>query len=368
MKWHEHQAVLVAHNDKEYAHVHVMLNAIHPETGLRLDESFEHRRAQAWALDYEREHGRIYCAQRLKGAQEREDGPTRPAWMAFKESQIKFEREEKSVRGNEPILVDEINNPEFARSAEWKKLKEIQRHEREAFFAEGKLAFSELRRSVYREVREEFRGRWADLYAAQKDGADPEAIGLLKKELVAEQKTMLDARRDEACQELRKGRDEHYRGLLDDQRDIRHQMQGRQEAGLENSLFLQLIGERDAGKDRQALPFRDAADETAGRPDRERSPETPAFVGPGRRPTGTKSGIDVGTNIASGLGFGLLSIFGSIADGLIGSKPDLKPREPEPIPRTDPFDAAVDETRKREQREREDAESEWRKRQRSYGE
>ena len=65
MKWQEHQAMLVAHDDKAMPHVHVMLNVIHPETGLRLNDAFERRRAQAWALEYEREQGRIYCEQRL---------------------------------------------------------------------------------------------------------------------------------------------------------------------------------------------------------------------------------------------------------------------------------------------------------------
>lgn len=368
MKWHEHQAVLIAHNDKEYAHVHVMLNAIHPETGLRLDESFEHRRAQAWALGYEREQGRIYCEQRLLNADEREDAPTRPAWMAFKESQIKFERDEKSIRENEPISSEELNNPELIRSAEWKKLKEIQRHERESFFAEGKLAFSEVRRSVYGEVREEFRERWADFYADQKTGGNDETLAQAKAELIAEQKAVIDARRDEACKELRKDRDGNYRELLDGQRDIRHQMRWRQEAGHENSLFLRLIGEKDTDKERQAPTFRDAAEETAGRQDNERRWELPAMAGPGRRPRGTKSGLEASTNIATGLGFGLLSIFGGIADGLIASKPDPKPRQPEPVLQSDLFDTVFAEARKREQREREDAESEWRKRQRSYGE
>jgi hypothetical protein len=368
MKWNEHQAVLVAHNDKDYAHVHVMLNAIHPETGLRLNESFEHRRAQAWALEYEREHGRIYCEQRLKDVREREDGPTRPAWMAFKESQIKFERDEKSLCENESISPNELNYPDLIRSAEWKKLKEIQRHERESFFAEGKLAFSELRRSIYGEVRAEFRERWADFYADQKKGGSSEALAHAKAELLAEQKAMLDGRRDEACKELRKERDGFYRELLGDQRDIRHQMRWRQEAGLENAVFLQLIGERDPGKDRQRPAFDDAANETVAQQNEERSWALPAMAGPERRPRGTKSAVEASTSIATGLGFGLLSIFGSIADGLIGSKPELKQREPEPIRQADLFDVAADDARKREQHEREDAESEWRKRQRSYGE
>ena len=66
MNWQEHQAILVAHDDKRYPHVHVMLNAVHPETGLQLNDGFEQRRAQAWALDYEREQGHIHCEQRLK--------------------------------------------------------------------------------------------------------------------------------------------------------------------------------------------------------------------------------------------------------------------------------------------------------------
>ncbi len=81
MGWAERQTILVAHDDKSYRHVHVMVNAIHPETGLCLDESFEQRRAQAWALEYEKEHERIYCAQRLLNAEEREEGRRgRPGW------------------------------------------------------------------------------------------------------------------------------------------------------------------------------------------------------------------------------------------------------------------------------------------------
>src|SRR5258708_26740269 len=64
MRWRDHQVLLVAHDDKDYSHVHVMLNAVHPETGLRLDDNFYHRRAQTWALKYEQEQGRVYCEQR----------------------------------------------------------------------------------------------------------------------------------------------------------------------------------------------------------------------------------------------------------------------------------------------------------------
>jgi hypothetical protein len=368
LKWNEHQAVLVAHNDKEYAHVHVMLNAIHPETGLRLNESFEHRRAQAWALDYEKEHGRIYCEQRLKEAQEREEGPTRPAWMAFKENQIKFEREEKTLRDQAPIVVDTPNIPEGGVDAEWKKLKLIQRHEREVFFSEGKLAFSELRNSIYREVREEFRDRWADFYAAQKTGGGEDALALAKAELVADQKAVLDARRDEACKELRKGRDGRYRELLDDQRDIRFDLRARQAAGFENDLFFHLIDDGSFRAGRSG--FVPTTSEVTARQDS--NVQQPAFSAFGRHGvrdnSRMKSGIDIGSNIGIGLGFGVIDFLGSIANGLIGSTPDPKPRQVEAQPiDADPFDNLVEEAAKRHQTEREEADREWRNKQRSYG-
>src|SRR5882672_11037554 len=106
MKWQEHQAIVVAHQDKEYKHVHVMLNSVHPETGLKLDDNFDHRRAQAFALQYEMEQGRVYCSQRLKEPEQREKSPPRNVWMAFQENEQEFGRAEKRLRENEPISSD----------------------------------------------------------------------------------------------------------------------------------------------------------------------------------------------------------------------------------------------------------------------
>ncbi len=35
MGWADHQAIMVAHQDKPYAHLHLIVNAVHPETGRR---------------------------------------------------------------------------------------------------------------------------------------------------------------------------------------------------------------------------------------------------------------------------------------------------------------------------------------------
>jgi hypothetical protein len=356
MKWQEHQALLVAHSDKPYAHVHVMLNTVHPETGLRLADSYEKARAQEWAKGYELEQGRVYCAQRLMDPAQREDAPPRNVWVAFQENEKEFAQAEKILRQQEPILT---NKAKIQKNAEWKIIKEIQQAERKGFFAEGKSEFSELRLSIYHEIREEFRDRWANFYAAKKDGADPEFLATSKAELIADQKAVLEERRDAACAELRESRDLRYRELLDDQCAIRADLRGRQEAGCDNALFLQELGDRHADND-MVSNFREAANEAAlPRP-------ASAWEANGSRSepadSDARSHADVGVGIGGRLGAGFGSFLDSLFSDLVGEGP--RPYRPGPE-EANQLRAAADETVKREQRERDEADAEWRKRQRS---
>lgn len=63
----EHQYFMVAHADRPHAHVHVVANLTHPETGLRADPGLSKRKLQAWALEYERETG-MHCLMREENA------------------------------------------------------------------------------------------------------------------------------------------------------------------------------------------------------------------------------------------------------------------------------------------------------------
>jgi hypothetical protein len=137
---------------------------VNPENGLKLNDGFERRRAQKWALSYEREHGRIYCRNRLENFANREKSPVRPMWMAFKNAQREFEAEEKIRREYSPPLNDGQEIFENTVSREWRRLKEYQQRERAAFFVEGKKVFSDARNSIFREVREEFRPRWGNYF------------------------------------------------------------------------------------------------------------------------------------------------------------------------------------------------------------
>jgi hypothetical protein len=360
MGWQDHQVILVAHQEK-HPHVHLMINVVHPETGLKLDDSFERRRASEWSLAYERSQNRVHCEQRLLDPDDRYDAPTRPAWMAFREKELEFSRAE-----NRNLHLENHEENNVAEFSDWKKLKEIQRRERVDFFAEGKSEFKSVRNAVFREVREEYREKWAEYFSAKRDGADPEVLAEMKAGIVAEQKLTLEERRDAACADLREIRDERYRALLAEQGATRANFRAREELGLDNSIFLDRVESRSYDRNVPAL-FRDAADEQTRPSANPWEVESPAFGGRQDR-GGMKSGTDIGINIGEGLAMGVAGLFESLADGLTNSRPARPPprrRDPEPSG-PNPFEIAAEEAKKAAEIEnRRDAEDEWRKKQRN---
>ncbi len=61
----EHQAVLVAHQDRAHPHVHLMINRVHPETGVAWDRWQDQPRIQRALRELERELGLREVAGRL---------------------------------------------------------------------------------------------------------------------------------------------------------------------------------------------------------------------------------------------------------------------------------------------------------------
>jgi hypothetical protein len=367
MKWDERQAIVIAHSDRPYSHVHVMLNTVHPETGLHLSDDFERRRAQAWALEYERAQGRIYCEQRLLDAASREQAPPRNVWQAFQKNEQEFAHAENSLRENQSIVLAE---PENREKSEWTILKENQRAERTQFFADGKSQFSELRKSIYREVREEFRERWAAYYFVVQSGHFADRLGALKAEIIADQNGAIESRCDRACAALRVARDERYQEVLGEQREARDELRWRQRIGLDNEGFLNELGSRARPRDIEDA-FRDAASEaTVARkgdhalvPDGDRSvtadeEEPPARGGRGR-------------DVADRLRSGAISFGGSLLDALfldlinLGSTPAPPARIKGPDGR-DSFELAAEETFRQQQLQRDlEAEADRERRQRA---
>lgn len=67
----EHQAVYVSHNDEPQCHVHVLVNRVHPEAGKAATLGRSKVKLSAWALEYERTHGKVYCPARAANARHR---------------------------------------------------------------------------------------------------------------------------------------------------------------------------------------------------------------------------------------------------------------------------------------------------------
>lgn len=168
MGWSEHQALYVGHNDTAHPHIHIILNRVHPETGRVLDDRNDYRRAQEWALQYEKEHGRIFCEKRLdyeRAPQERQHTHAndniphdvihlmRPHEQQFQQSELSREQLDKLERD---------------------LLKADQRAEREAWFADGATLFKDTRNAVWREVKEEYSEDWKQFYA-EKSAREEEA-------------------------------------------------------------------------------------------------------------------------------------------------------------------------------------------------
>lgn len=360
MGWHEHQAALIAHDDKAYRHVHLVVNAIHPVTGLKLNDSFEKRRAQEWALGYEREMGRIFCEQRLKPLAERQASEPRPAWMAMREQ---VERElfaERSRNEFDLSYMGRAENRGTIERQEWEILKELQKEERLAFFTEGKQVYKDLNRALYREVREEFRPDWASYYAAKRDGLGFQALAEIRAGLIARQKEVLDERREAAAGAVRAVRDKEYRALLDAQKEQRADLIDRQELGLSSPHLLDRAYPVQSGVQAERGGTRevDALERFGIRRGRDVE-RTEARTRGARRDVGKKlapaapsrprsfssdagkfqGGLSRGglvTGVSSNLAGGLLGLFGALGESITGKPGKSQPREP--APEIDPLD------------------------------
>lgn len=107
----EHQYYIIAHNETEHKHVHIVINQVHPKTGKLLDTGYNKDRASSWALTYEKEHG-VLCQQRLENEKIRKE-----VTLAFKQSDNgksfvqalndKGFQLAKGRRGNAFVVVDE---------------------------------------------------------------------------------------------------------------------------------------------------------------------------------------------------------------------------------------------------------------------
>ena len=150
MGWEKLQALIVEHKDHDHAHCHIVVNLIDPETGKAAPNAKnDYEKLQAWAYEYEKERGKIVCADRARAIEEKAAGVDRQQqdekpkrWLS--RSEWEAQRDAAKAAGQE----------------RWKE----QQADRAAVLQETKAQA----RTVAAEVREEFRPEWAELYKKQR--------------------------------------------------------------------------------------------------------------------------------------------------------------------------------------------------------
>lgn len=391
MGWQDHQAILVAHNDRPHQHVHLMINTVSPFDGRGLSAGYEWNRAERWRENYDRTRFRNRCEQDLKPYGEREKAPTREAWLKFKDAEKEFDKTEAERATRAPDYFDRHAPGEW-KSKEWEALRGYQKDQRTEFFAGGKQAYREKRNEVFREVREEFRPAWRAYYQAKRDGVDSERLAETKTDLLAQQNAELEKRRDEACGGLRAQRDHEYEELLRRQRHERADLTARQKDGSRTYDLLDRSDEphdrdnrevrREEDGDEQGsvrAQFGAAARETT-EPERETGRDTRDEREPevDHEPAAERHRVRDPLDAAGLLGLGALGAIANVGerlfDGFFGGVPKKQPRQPandQPKPSPDHAQArgAERQTRAEEQQADEAArlEAYWAERRRSRG-
>mgnify|MGYP000966268817 FL=1 len=267
MGWQEHQAVIAGHDDTDHKHLHIILNRVHPDNGRTLDDYKERVHAQEWALQYERARDQVRCDHREANAEKRQGrGKDNEAALVAANDHLPHNVIALTREHERQFTADELQRAGQDAEAR-KELKLEQREERQAFFADGAKLFKATRVAAYKEVREEFKAEWRELYKDAKaaghaaeiasDDAIKSAVYLAytdqwerartafdsrhdvrdhalekllarKADLVARQTAAISERQHEACDSLREVREIQYQELLKRQAAERASLQAGQ--------------------------------------------------------------------------------------------------------------------------------------------
>ena len=97
---------MVAHNDRDHPHLHLIVNIVNPETGRANRVSFSKKKLSTWAESYEREHGKIYCKKRVENNAKR-----------AQDQKVKYEEPELDLKSNITKLFHAADSGQAFRAA-----------------------------------------------------------------------------------------------------------------------------------------------------------------------------------------------------------------------------------------------------------
>lgn len=167
-----HQALLAAHSDKQHLHVHIVVNTIHPETGMTAALKYSKERLSRWAEAYEKEHG-IHIEQRIRNNQRRkevssarEQDPSIPFEpVKNKQTARKDWIEQQEILDRMKELRSEIRPTLQQPSPQDRKILAMHhRAERDAYYQNARGAVQRACSAVFTRRRPQ----WRDLYRVHK--------------------------------------------------------------------------------------------------------------------------------------------------------------------------------------------------------
>ena len=180
----QHQVLMAAHSDKDHPHVHLIVNTIHPETGLTAPLKYSKEALSRWAEAYERQHG-IHVEQRLINNAEREQAKSMSQAAAL--LSVRDSLQPQNDNRKEPFVPVKHRGPHRQRWYEKKdivdRMKRLRAemdvgHKvvRNATWERQKRDRAELDRDcnaacmhARQYVEDRYRPRWRDLYRVQKN-------------------------------------------------------------------------------------------------------------------------------------------------------------------------------------------------------
>ena len=148
----QHQALIVAHTDKDHSHVHVIVNRVHPDQGRTASMSNDRVKLSQWAQSYEEGRGQVYCLERVQNNARRATGE-------YVKHRTELRRENAAWQDADSSQM--IKSFEQQHEAASKALKvELDRHWRK---------FRRAREVKRQHIKESFKPEWRELFKQQRE-------------------------------------------------------------------------------------------------------------------------------------------------------------------------------------------------------
>ena len=182
----DHEALITAHKDKEHQHVHIVVNTVHPETGMTAPMKFSKLELSKWAEGYEILNG-LHCEARVQNNSERRrhasersraasehlvaaghdrDAPAKAPYVP-----VKHRADGRKQWFDRTEVIDRMKAMRAGLDAELKTARDVtsqrQSRERDALDVKSENAVDQARQYV----KDQYRPKWRDLYYAQKKEA-----------------------------------------------------------------------------------------------------------------------------------------------------------------------------------------------------